>query len=438
MNELAVGGEARVPTPDPIAADYLLLALRLDQRLPGFVDGYFGPAELKARVDLEPLRPAAALVSDARRLADRVAAEVVEPRRRAWLIAQLAAIQANARALDEAPAGFTGPAYLDQVQRCFDWMPERRPAELFAVARAEIERVLPGKGSGVERLAAWDAAMVIPLDRLGPVIDWLVATFRERARTTFGLPDGEGLRVGLVSGQPWSGYNWYDGGLRSRVDLNTDLPIRATELVGVLAHETYPGHHLEHALKEARLVRQDHRLECSVLLINTPECLVSEGLADLGRRFAVPAADEPGLLVELFERAGLSGSADPIATAELARTTIALREPRARLGEFAVNAALRRHVDGADHDVVRTEFEQTALLTRERAEKRLEFIEHPLWRTYVFVYSEGEALLRRWLEAVPEAERAARFRRLLLEQLTPTTIVAELAEASDRLGAAAS
>ena len=46
----------------------------------------------------------------------------------------------------------------------------------------------------------------------------------------------------------------------------------------------------------------------------------------------------------------------------------------------------------------------------------------------MFVYSEGEALLRRWLEAVPAAEQPARFRRLLVEQLTPTTIVAELAE----------
>ena len=53
------------------------------------------------------------------------------------------------------------------------------------------------------------------------------------------------------------------------------------------------------------------------------------------------------------------------------------------------------------------------------AEKRLEFIEHPLWRTYVFVYAEGEALLRRWLDAVPESERPARFGRLLHEQLTP-------------------
>ena len=52
----------------------------------------------------------------------------------------------------------------------------------------------------------------------------------------------------------------------------------------------------------------------------------------------------------------------------------------------------------------------------------LEFIEHPLWRTYVFVYAEGEALLRRWLEAVAEPERAARFGRLLHEQLTPAAV----------------
>jgi hypothetical protein len=44
VTEPALGGESRVPDPDPIAADYLRLALRLDQHLPGFVDGYFGPA----------------------------------------------------------------------------------------------------------------------------------------------------------------------------------------------------------------------------------------------------------------------------------------------------------------------------------------------------------------------------------------------------------
>ena len=427
MSPAALGGTSRVPDPDPIATDYLRLALRLDQHLPGFVDGYFGPAAIKAQVDLESLRPPALLATDAAGLRARLAEEVSEPGRLAWLSVQLVAIEANARALVDAPAGYSGQAYLEHVRQCFDWVPERRPAALFTEARAEVDRLLPGRGTTIERLAAWDDGLVVPADRLEPLVDWLLAILRERARIAFGLPDGEALRVALVSGQPWAAYNWYDGALRSRVDLNIDLPIRAPDLIGLLAHEAYPGHHLEHAWKEAQLVRLEGRLESSILLINTPECLISEGLADLGRRFALSSADEPELLVELLERAQLAQRSDGMTTAELARTAIALRLPRQRLGEFAVNAALRRHVDGADHDTVRTEFGQAALLTPARAEKRLEFIEHPLWRTYIFVYSEGEALLGRWLELVPEADRPGRFRRLLVEQLTPATVAGDLA-----------
>jgi hypothetical protein len=426
VSQAALGGQSRVPDPDPIAADYLRLALRLDQHLPGFVDAYYGPAALKTQVDLEQLRPPLALAADAAELRARLRDEVAEPDRLAWLAAQLEAIEATARSLAEAPLGYSGPAYLEHVRRCFDWLPERRPAELFAQARAAVDRLLPGSGSTVDRLAAWDAAMTVPVERVKPLVDWLLARLRDQARDLFGLPAGEAVRVTLVAGQPWAGYNWYDGDLQSRVDVNTDLPIRAPALIDLVAHEAYPGHHLEHAWKETELVRGAGRLEASTLLINTPECLVSEGLADLGRRFAAGPGGELELFVELLERAGLPPRRDGLTTAELARTAMALGTARDRLSEFAVNAALRRHVDGADHGTVRRELEQTALLSPERAEKRLEFIEHPLWRTYIFVYSEGQALLERWLELVPSADRPARFRRLLVEQLTPAGIAAEI------------
>jgi hypothetical protein len=238
----------------------------------------------------------------------------------------------------------------------------------------------------------------------------------------FGLPEGEDLQVSLVTGQPWSGYNWFHGGGRSRVDINTDLPIHAGDVVGTVAHETYPGHHLEHAWKEADLVDRQGRLEASILLINTPECLISEGLANLGRRFAVPEAEAVDLLVELYERAGLAIASDPAAARDAAVREVALGDARRALAAVRGNAAILLHADGRFRDEVLDYLETVGRYAPATAAKRLEFIEHPLWRTYVFVYAEGEALLARWVDAVPGPERPARFGRLLHEPLTPVAV----------------
>ena len=417
----AVGGDRQVPAPDAIAEDYLLLGLRLDQRIAGLVDGYFGPAELKARVDTEQYRAAARLREDAAALTARIGTEVAEPERRDWLIAQVRALAAHAQALDGEPLPYT-----EHVALCLGFEPPRHDDGGLRGALGAVDALLPGEGSRHERLDAWDRRLEIPVDRLPDVIDWLVGRFRDRARRDFGLPDGEDLRVSIVTGQPWSGYNWYDGGRRSRVDVNTDLPVRAPDFITMIAHETYPGHHLEHAWKEADVVDRQGRLESSMLLINTPECPISEGLADLGPSFAAPLDERAGLLLELFDRAGLAVAADPAEARETAERAVALEAPRHRLAASRGNAALMRHADGASQDEVLAFLQDAGGYAPKVAAKLLEFIEHPLWRTYVFVYNEGEALVRRWVEAAPAPERVARFGRLLHEQVTPGRLLAEL------------
>lgn len=413
----AVGGTRTVPAPDPVARDYLLLGLRLDQHLPGLVDGYFGPADLKARTDMEQRRAPGRLRDDAIALRERLAGEVDDPDRGAWLDAQLVALETHAASL----AGDRLP-FLDEVERCFTFRPHERPEASFDAAAARLDELLPGDGPLADRLDAWDRRLEIPRERLAGVVDGLVAPFRERARTLFGLPAGEELRVSFVSGQSWGAYDWYDGGRRSRVDINTDRPITAPDLVRTVAHETYPGHHLEHAWKEADLVDGRGRLEASILLLNTPECLISEGLANLAWTFAVPSGDHPDLLVEVFERAGLALAADPAAARDSAVRAAAMTAPRAALSAIRGNAAIRRHGHGHSHDEVLRYLHDVGRIPPARTAGVLEFIEAPLWRTYAFVYAEGEALLRRWLEAVPAPDRSMRFGRLLTEALTPAMV----------------
>jgi hypothetical protein len=100
----------------------------------------------------------------------------------------------------------------------------------------------------------------------------------------------------------------------------------------------------------------------------------------------------------------------------------AITASRRILTTSAGNAAILRHADGRSHDEVLAYLQEVGRYAPAVAARRLEFIEHPLWRTYIFVYAEGEALLGRWLDAVPETDRAARFGRLLHEQLSPAAV----------------
>jgi hypothetical protein len=419
---LAVGGTREVPAPDPIARDYLLLALRLDQHLPGTVDGYFGPAALKAQADMEQLRPPARLADDAVALRARLEAEVPEDgTRRHWLELQLTALETLARikAGEEIP-------YLDQVTRCFAMTPARRPDARIEAAAESLDSLLPGDATLAERLAADDERWTIPPERLPAVVDALVPRYRAWAARHYPMPPDEDLRVSLVRDQPWSGYNWYDGGYRSRVDFNLDLPVRLPAFVGVVAHETYPGHHLEHARKEQVLVEELGHLEASVLVINAPECLISEGLANLGRELVAPASDRPALLEELAGVAGLPIADDPGALRDAAARQATIATHREILDQARLIAALMLHADGRPRDEVLAYLTDVGRFAPAVAAKRLEFIEHPLWRLYIYVYFEGEQLLRRWLHLVPDAERPARFGRLLSEPQTPRSIQAEI------------
>jgi hypothetical protein len=417
----AVGGTRSVAAPDPVAADYILLGLRLDQHIRGLVDAYYGPADLKARVDMEQPRAPALLASDAAALAERADREVTEPDRKAWFSAQLVALEALARVI----SGEALP-YTELVERCMGFAPSRRVDAVFDEAATAIDALLPGPGSLAFRLAAWDRSLEIPVDRLDEVAAWLVGRFRATADAAFGLPAREDVRISLVRNQPWSAYNWYDGGRRSRIDINTDLPVHGPALIATAAHETYPGHHLEHAWKEADLVDGLGRLEASILLVNTHESPISEGLADVGVPFVAPRAERADLLVEMFDRAGITVAVNGTTTRETAERALAIADHRETLRGCLGTAAFLRHADGATHDAVLAYLQDVGRYSPDVAAKRLEFIEHPLWRTYVFVYAEGAALLERWIEAAAAPDRVGRFGRLLHEQVTPGRLLAEL------------
>jgi hypothetical protein len=392
---------------DDLVTRYIELGLRLGRLLDGLVDAYYGPLELKQRVDNEPVPDPAKLVADARRLiADLDAGDGdLDAHRRVWIRGQTRGLLVTARRF----AGDTID-FLDEVEQCYGVRPTRVDNDEIAAAHRRIDAVLPGSGALGERLIAWREAQAIPVERLQPAIQSLADDFRERTDRLWGLPEGEHIDFDLVKNEPWSGFNYYLGDLRSRVVINTDLPVLSTSLGHLVAHEAYPGHHTEHTRKEVGLVRRQGHVEETIFLVGTPQCLLAEGLADLGLEVIVPSRRHETVAQHLHSL-GIRYDAEIAA---------AVAEAGELLGNAVRgNVALLLHVDGASEDDAVAYAERWGLLPRNRAQKVVEFQTDPTWRAYIFCYIDGLRLCRRYVAGDP-----ARFERLITEALLPEDLAA--------------
>jgi hypothetical protein len=262
-------------------------------------------------------------------------------------------------------------------------------------------------------MIAHRAAEEIPPQRLAECIEAFSSALRDRVRLHYPLPDTETIDYQVVTDKPWSGFNYYLGNYRSTVAVNADLKQLLSNLPRLVAHESYPGHHTEHCRKEAGLVRRHRQAEQTIFLVNTPQCLIAEGLADL----ALHAVIGPGWgrwAAHIYADLGLRFEGE---RAE------AVAEASAPLAGVRQDAALMLHDEHRDVDEVADYLRRWLLVTDTRARQMLRFLSSPLWRAYTSTYVEGYRLLRRWLDDRPaEVGRTERFGRLLDEPFIPSTL----------------
>jgi hypothetical protein len=306
-------------------------------------------------------------------------------------------------------------SYRAELAAACDAAVEPGPLDGYREAHRALDRLLPGTGPLPPRLRAHRARGEVPPDRVAPALRALAGVLRERTRAVVPLPDGERVEWRVVADGPWTALHTYLGGFRSRITVNAGARLRAPQLARLVAHEAYPGHHVERCRKEAGLVARggdEHR----VVLTCTPQSLVAEGAAELGADLAALPADVV---------AALAPGTDPGLDARVEAACAALARVRQ-------DAALLLHEERAPEAAVLGHLRRWALLDDAGARRVLRFLRHPLWRGYTTAYVEGAPLVRRWWERQPGPER---FRRLLDDPLTPAALRAELAdEPAERVG----
>ena len=392
--------------------EYLLLGLRFDRIEEGYVDSYTGDPALRQMVADEPMPVPADLAHQARRLLDTLPQV---PRTHGFDDTRAAYIGAHLRALQCAGRKFAGEdvGFVDEVRDYFDVSITKGDQDRYREAHRRLDRALGGSGSLAERMQANRLADEIPPDRLAECIDAFSSALRDRVRAEYPLPDTEFIDYEIVTDKPWSGFNYYRGDYRSTVAVNADIKQQMSNLPRLVAHESYPGHHTEHCRKEAGLVATLGQAEQTLFLVNTPQCLMAEGLADLALYAAI--GPDWGLWAqEIYADLGLRFDGER--AQEVA-------EAAAGLADVRQDAALMLHDEHRDVDDVVAYLARWLLVDDVRARQTLRFLSSPLWRAYTSTYVEGYRLLRAWLDDRPAGvSLTQRFGRLLDEPLIPSTL----------------
>ncbi len=371
------------------AERYLRLGLQLGRHVEGIVDAYFGPPELAAAVDAEPPVDPRVLVTAAEALLDEV--------EDGWLRDQVRGLRTYAGVL----AG-ESVSYADEVEGCYGLRPVYTDEAVFAAAHERLGELLPGAGPLAGRYERWEDSIRVPTEQVERTLASVIEAARAWTHRLVGLPAGEGVVLEAVRDEPWMAFCGYLGDLRSRISVNVDLPLSAIELLILAIHETYPGHHTERCSKEHLLVRGRGMLEETLVLVPTPQSLVSEGIATLAPSVLLEGDGGPDLAAVVRD-AGIE--------LDLAHA-LAVREALEPCRWAEVNAALLLHDRGVSEAEVRAYLERWGLMTQQLAAHMVRFLGEPTSRTYVITYPAGRELCHAYVAGEPE-----RFHHLLTEQV---------------------
>ena len=406
LTALLIGTSAAAAPLDDAAKAYVSLVLEYGQTEDGYVDAYYGPAEWAEAAKAHP-RSVAQITADAATLLrsiNAITANGADPERSRFLTTQLRALSAHAAMKQGARYSFT-----EEAEALFGVRPVLKPLASYDPILKRIERLVPGPGPLAARVAAFRKRYEVAPDKLPAVIDAAITECKAHTEAHIALPQGETFELGFVTKKPWSGYNYYQGGYRSRIEINTDLPVNIARAVDLGCHEGYPGHHVYNALLERNLTKGRGWVEFSVYPLYSPQSLIAEGSANYGIDLAFPGDEQ--LKFEqrvLYPLAGLDPATAP-ALAALGNATRALSGATYTIADQYLAGRITR-------DAAKALVERYELVDAARAEKRLSFID--TYRSYIINYGLGRDMVEAYVERAGDS--TARWKRMETMLSEPT------------------
>ncbi|WP_444901979.1 hypothetical protein ACJJIG_02230 [Microbulbifer sp. SSSA007] len=400
---------------DDVARAYVSLVLELGNHDKSYVDAFYGPAEWREQAQ-QSSATTAEIAQRGEALLERLpvgreADGSMGGLRLHYLKTQLGALVAHAKRL----SGESERNFAQEARELYDTQPPKQDFARFEPLLTELEELLPGDQPLSERVQAFRSNFEIPADKLEAVFDASIRECRLRTKQYIPLPDNENFVLEYVSDKPWSGYNWYQGGSHSLIQVNGGLPITIDRAIDLGCHEGYPGHHTYNALLEQSLVKERGWVEYSVYPLFSPQSLIAEGSANYGIELAFPGEEKTRFEMEvLYPLAGLN----PQNAIKYDRV-MALVDKLS----FAGNEIARQYIDGEiEGDDVPALFEKYTLMSPAKAKQRKDFVD--AYGAYVINYNWGKKLVADYVERGTDNtdERWHRFAKLLSSPRLPSSL----------------
>ncbi len=358
----------------------------------GVIDAYFGPAQL-SKVEDPFDKSAASLIA----LLDSIRSfidQIEDPLRRKSLENDFNSLTVMLEWLDTGDYD-----YLKLVKEIFGINPVKFEDKLIEEKRADVEEAAKFLGSGElhDKIVKWEESNKIHGTELKNLIETDIAERNKKIGQMFQekifrllprYPPNNGVVYKTVTGEAWSGYNYYQGNYTSVNVLNLDMPFNKIRLLAVMYHEY--EHHVNNMFREM-LYRENNQLELSVVLLHTKRSVISEGTADTARDFLNVSAETPeeNLIAKLSEL----------------RALVRLNST------YMLNVENEKEKDIIDYVV------QYGIMPKENAQKGMAFISQKtpdgrinFWWPYVYTYYFGRHdFVLPTFEKAKKLDRLARF-----------------------------
>jgi len=330
-------------------------------------------------------------------------------RRRYYLTEILTGLETTTRVLkgEDVP-------YREKLRAYFGINPRRATESVFERAMQRLDESLPGRGDIEARYSEWEKGQTLKPEEVEPLLRMLMEETRTRTAQYLDLPEDDRVDLEFVRDKPWSGYNTYRGDGVSVVAINLDAPMKISRLLEVGSHETYPGHHAEHMMKELMLGLKRGYVEENALTYNVPRNIVSEGIGELSMEIAF------GNLRNGMEWYNAHTRGKKIDIDQ----DLAIRKAARNLDGARTNLCFMIHEDYVGEGEA-MEYMQTWWKHKPRLIKPVTaFVKHPIFDTYSFNYTHGHRLVSQaYRDALRNGvPKDVVVERLFTTQLTPKTL----------------